>query len=72
MKASEFKANGYCNISNIGSIEIMLSQSGDGIIYRYFGKLAKRWQEIKYTNSGRPFFRVNKKAYYLDEFLKIR
>ena len=72
MKASDFKTEGYCNICNNGGIEIMFNQSGDGIIYSYFGKVAKRWQEIKYTNSGRPFFRVNKKVYYLDEFLKIR
>lgn len=72
MKASEFKTHGYCNICNNGGIEIMFSQSGNELIYSYFGKVAKRWQEIKYTNNGRPFFRVNKKVYYLDEFLKIR
>ena len=71
MKASEFKAHAVCAICNNGGLEIMIDRTNDKVIYRYFGNLAKRWQEIKYTNSGRPFFRVNKKAYYLDMFEKI-
>lgn len=71
MKANKFKADGYCNICNCGGIEVMFSQSNDGVIYRLFGKVAQRWQEIKYTNEGRPYFVARKKVYYLDEFMKI-
>ena len=71
MKASEFKADGYCTICNNGGIEVMFSQSNDGVIYRLFGKVAQRWQEIKYTNEGRPYFVAHKTVYYLDEFMKF-
>ena len=70
MKASEFKAHGYYTISNLGGIEVMFSQSNDGVIYRLFGKVAQRWQEVKYTNEGRPYFVAHKKVYYLDDFMK--
>ena len=70
MKASDFKAHGYCNICNGGGIEVMFSQSNDGVIYRLFGKVAQRWQDIKYTNDGRPYFVARKTVYYLDEFMK--
>jgi len=31
----------YKTISNMGGIEIMLSNSGDAVIYRRYGKLAR-------------------------------
>ena len=71
MKASEFRPDGYYTICNNGGIEIMLSQSNDGVIYRLFGKVAQRWQEIKYTNEGRPYFVARKTKYYLDEFMRL-
>ena len=70
MKASEFKSNGYCCICNCGGIEVMMSQSNDEVIYRLFGKVAQRWQELKYNNDGRPFFVAHKTVYYLDEFMR--
>ena len=70
MKTSEFKSNASYTICNGGGIEVMLSQSNDEVIYRLFGKVAKRWQEIKYTNEGRPFFVAHKTVYYLDEFMR--
>ena len=70
MKAKEFKAHGYCAICNNGGIEVMQNQSNDEVIYRLFGKVAKRWQEVKYTNEGRPYFVAHKTVYYLDEFMR--
>ena len=70
MKASEFRTDGYCAICNNGGIEVMLSQSNDGVIYRRFGKVAQRWQELKYTNEGRPYFKAHKTVYFLDEFMR--
>ena len=70
MKTSEFKAHASYAICNNGGIEVMLSQSNDEVIYRIFGKVAQRWQEIKYTNEGRPYFVAHKTVYYLDEFMR--
>ena len=70
MKAKEFRTDGYFTICNNGGIEVMFSQSNDGVIYRLFGRVAQRWQEIKYTNDGRPYFVARKTKYYLDEFMK--
>lgn len=70
MKASEFRADGHQVICNNGGIEVMLSQSNDWVIYRLFGKIAQRWQELKYTKEGRPFFVAHKTVYYLDEFMR--
>ena len=70
MKANEFKSHASYTISNLGGIEVMLSQSNDGVIYRLFGKVAQRWQEVKYTNEGRPYFVAHKTVYYLDEFMR--
>ena len=70
MKANEFKAHASYTICNGGGIEVMLSQSNDEVIYRLFGKVAKRWQEVKYTNEGRPYFVAQKTVYYLDEFMR--
>lgn len=71
MKANKFKADGYYTICNNGGIEVMFSQSNDGVIYRLFGKVAQRWQELKYTNEGRPYFVAHKTVYYLDEFMRL-
>ena len=70
MKANEFKAHASYTICNGGGIEVMLSQSNDEVIYRLFGKIAQRWQELKYTNEGRPYFVAHKTVYYLDEFMR--
>ena len=70
MKASEFRTDGYYTICNNGGIEVMLNQSNDEVIYRLFGKVAQRWQEVKYTNEGRPYFVAQKTVYYLDEFMR--
>lgn len=62
---------GYKTISNMGGIEIMINSCGDGIIYSWYGKIAKRWQEIKYNNSGEPYFTIYGRRYYLYEFMRI-
>lgn len=72
MKNDKFTAHAVCPLFNDGGIEIMISKKNDEVIYRYFGKIAKRWQEIKYTNSGRPFFRVYGRVYYIDQFMIVR
>ena len=71
MKEENFEPMAYKAISNMGGIEIMLSNSGDAVIYRRHGKIARGWQEVKYTNSGRAYFTVNKTRQYLDEYVKI-
>ena len=49
----------------------MINNFGDGIIYSRYGKIAKRWQEIKYNRSGEPFFTIYGRKYYLSEFMRI-
>ena len=71
MKANEFKAHAYYAICNNGGIEVMVNQYGSKVIYRYFGKVAQRWQRIKYNKEGRTYFVVYKTKYYLDEFMGI-
>ena len=58
-------------VCNWGGIEIMLNNAGDSVIYRYFGKLAKRWQEVKYTTTGRAFFTINGRRQYMEDYLRI-
>ena len=68
MKKLNFVTEGVMSINNAGGIEVMLNE--DMIIYRYCGKLARRWQKIKYTASGRTFFRIKGQRYYLDQFMR--
>ena len=70
MKANEFKSHASYTISNFGGIEVMLSQSNGEVIYRIFGKIAQRWQDIKYNNEGRPYFVAHKTVYYIDDFMR--
>lgn len=62
---------GYKTLSNMGGIEIMINNCGDAVIYSWYGKIAKRWQEIKYNRSGEPFFTIYGRKYYLSEFMRI-
>lgn len=70
MAKINFKPQASKAISNLGGIEIMLSESGDEVTYSYYGKPTGRWQLIKYTAEGRAYFRVGNTREYLDEFIK--
>ena len=70
MKKEDFKPCGYLTICNLEGIEIMINNSGDAVIYSWFGKIAKRWQQIKQSAKGRDYFTINNKRYYLDEFMR--
>lgn len=61
----------YKTLSNMGGVEIMINNAGDGIIYSWYGKTAKRWQEIKYNCKG-AYFTIYGKKYYLSEFMRIK
>lgn len=69
MKKEDFKPCGYLTICNWGGIEIMINDSVDAVIYSWFGKIARRWQKIKYSAKGREYFVINRRRYYLDEFM---
>ena len=59
-------------ICNWGGIEIELNNAGESVRYRYFdNKPSRRDCKIQYTTTGRAFFRVRNKRYYLDEFKGI-
>lgn len=70
MKKEDFKPCGYLTICNLGGIEVMINNSGDAVIYSWFGKVARRWQPIKQSAKGRDYFTINNKRYYLDEFMR--
>lgn len=72
MKVSDFRVDGVMALTNSGGVEVMLNDSGDAAIYRWFGKLAQRWQEIKFTLKGRPYITIANRRYHLDEFMKVR
>lgn len=55
MKKEDFKPCGYLTICNWGGIEVMINNSGDAVIYSWFGKIAQRWQEIKHSAKGREY-----------------
>ena len=70
-KSINFVPDGYRTVSNMGGIEIMINNFGDGIIYKYFGKMAKRWQQVKFTATGRAYFTINGKREYLENYMRI-
>ena len=44
MKNEEFICHGYLTLSNLGGIEIMINPTGESIIYKWYGKISRRWQ----------------------------
>ena len=75
MKSTNFNPCAGLCLSNWGGIEVEINSYGDGIRYRFnFGEPEKekvsRWQEIKYSASGRPYFVCHRRRYYLDEFMR--
>lgn len=72
-----FKPVGFKSLCNFFGIEIEISKCGSAARYRIGEKSqVSDWKEIRYTENGRPYFSVSKKAhgctrYYLDEFEKI-
>lgn len=70
MEAKDFKPCAGMALSNLGGIEIMLNDSNDAVFYSWYGKVARRLQEIKYTGSGEPYFKVYSRRYYLRDFMR--
>lgn len=70
----DFKPCGALAVSNWGGIEVEINNSCDGIRYRWsYGnpkEKVSRWQEIKYSASGRAYFVSKRRRYYLDEFMR--
>jgi len=67
----KYKAHAFLGLTNLGGISIEVSDDGDAIRYQWYDNKPSKWQEIKYTKSGKPYFTVNKTKYYLDEFMRI-
>lgn len=78
----EFNENicGYKTHSNCIGTSIAITPEGDAIAYReelYLGggetkyEYCRGWQEIKYTNSGRPYFFRHGKKDYVDTYYRI-
>lgn len=74
-----FESHGYLCKDVAETLEIQISQSGDGARYqstvRYSSRgtevIHGRWQEIRYTKrGGRPFITMFGKRLYLDEFVR--
>jgi len=57
-------------LSNLGGVSIQVSDDGDEVRYQWYDNKPSKWQEIKYTKSGRAYFRINKTKYYIDEFMR--
>ena len=60
---------GLC-LSNFGGVEIMLNNFCDAVLYSWYGKVARRWQSVKYNKNGDPFFTVYGRRFYLNEFIR--
>ena len=58
-------------ICNYGGVEIEISNNVEMIRYRWFGEKVSRWQQIKYTIKGNPYFTINGKREYLDDYMRI-
>lgn len=58
-------------VISVRGIEIVLSDSNDGVLYKWYDKICRRWQEIKYTMRGRAYFTIYGRRYYLDEFMRL-
>ena len=65
-----FKATGYCTLSNYGGFEIEISNCGDGARLKYYDKVMN-WQEIKYNIKG-AYVSFNNRKIYLSNFMRIR
>lgn len=75
MEKTEFKATGYCCISNWGGIECEINSFGDAVRYRWsYGNPEKekvsRWQQIKYNANGDAYFVCKRRRFYLYEFTR--
>ena len=66
---SEFITMGYRTICNYGGIEIQIE--GEKIRYSYFGEVSKKWQNIKYTLNGDPYFTIKGKREYLRNYMRV-
>ena len=70
MKKEDFKPCGCLAICTSGGVEVMINDSGDAVIYSWFGKIARRWQPIRQSAKGRDYFTIYNRRYYLDEFMR--
>ena len=67
----DFKPHGYLTLTNYGGIEIEINRTNESVRYRYFGEIGRKPCKISYTNKGRAYFRVHRRRYYLDEFMRV-
>ena len=67
----DFKPHGYLTLTNYGGIEIEINRTNESVRYRYFGEIGRKPCKISYTNKGRAYFRVHRRRYYLDEFIRV-
>ena len=58
-------------LSNWGGIEIVANDDFTGVLYKWYGKVCRRWQKIKYSVSGREYLTINHIRYYLDDFMRL-
>ena len=67
----DFKPHGFLALNNLGGIEIEINRTNESVRYRYFGEIGRKPCKISYTNKGRAYFRVYRRRYYLDEFMRV-
>lgn len=77
---SIFESHGYLYKGVAETLEIQISNSGDGARYRSVIRYSSRgtevihgrWQEIRYSKRGnRPYITMFGKRLYLDRFTRI-
>jgi len=66
----EYKPQAVLTLSNLGGVSIQVSDDGDGVRYQWYDNKPSRWQPIKYTSGGRPYFVAYKRKFYIDEFMR--
>ena len=71
MAQQDFKPQSYLTISNIGGIEIEISDSGEAVRFRMYDGTVSNWQEIKFDDNGETYFLAYSDRYYLNQFTKL-
>ena len=72
MEKSSFNPVAGLCLSNFGGISIELNNTCESVRYQWYdNKPSKKACEIKYTNSGRAYFRCKFGTFYLDQFMRF-
>ena len=66
-----FIAHGICGLSNLGGVEIQISDDQSMARLRYYEQKPTRWLEIQYTPHGEPYIEYKNDIMYLNIFTKI-